>query len=79
MAAPLTAAMPPDLDLDINYTIRFAAISPTDGSSVGGVVVSEASIFAQNLSGAPIEDLSFGNFVPLLTPVQLDDQQEPEK
>jgi hypothetical protein len=44
MAAPVTAAFPPGLDLPGGYTVRFAALSPTDGSAVSGVTVSAATI-----------------------------------
>ena len=45
MAQPLTAPMPPDLDLPDGYVVEWAAINPTTGADVSGVVVSGVSIF----------------------------------
>ena len=45
MAQPLTAPMPPDLDLPDGYVVEWAAINPTTGADVAGVVVSGVSIF----------------------------------
>jgi hypothetical protein len=54
MAAPLKAGIPPDLDLNANFVIQFAAISPTDGSAITGVTVSEASLLVDNLGGGDL-------------------------
>ena len=51
-APPLIAGLPPDLDLDGGYTIRFDAVDPTSGATDTGVIVSEATIFAANLAGS---------------------------
>ena len=59
---PLTAAIPPDLDLDAGYTITFAAVDPTSGAAVASVTVSAAAIFAANLSGS-LAGLDFGPFM----------------
>lgn len=67
MAAPFSASIPPDLDLDANYIVRFAALSPTDGSAVSGVVVSGVSILAQALVAGASEPSGAGSladFVP---------------
>ena len=45
--------MPPDMDIGGGYTIRWDAVSPTDGSQITGVVVSNARIFGDaNISGS---------------------------
>jgi hypothetical protein len=60
MSAPLTAGLPPDLDIGDGYTIRFLAVDPTSGAPVTGVTVSNVSIFATDLAGT---DLSVGPFL----------------
>ena len=45
MSVPLVASMPPDLDLPDGYVVTWAAIDPTTGSDVAGVVVSGVSLF----------------------------------
>lgn len=49
MPQPLIAGMPPELDLDAGYVVRFQALDPTTGAAVAGVVVNDASIMARNL------------------------------
>ena len=49
MSAPLIAAMPADLDLPDGYVVTWAAIDPTTGADVSGVVVSNVSIFGTRL------------------------------
>lgn len=51
MAQALTASMPQLLDLPDGYIVRWAAISPADGSAVAGVVVKNVSIFGTYLGG----------------------------
>ena len=51
-AQPLTAAMPPDMDLPDGYIVRFNAIDATTGAAVANVVVSQVSIFGTRL-GTP--------------------------
>lgn len=43
MAAPLKATLPPDLHLWAGCIIRLTALSPTDGSTVAGVTLSDIS------------------------------------
>ncbi len=45
MSKPLTASMPADLDLPDGYIVRFNAIDPNTGANIGGVIVSQVSIF----------------------------------
>ena len=49
MALPLTAPMPPDLDLVGGYSVEIAAIDPTTGAPVANVVMSEWSIYASSV------------------------------
>jgi hypothetical protein len=77
MAAPLKAGIPAGLDLDANYTIQFAALSPVDGSAVTGVSVSNASLLVTNVSGG---DLSSGlaDEEPLWIPIPNADLNNPD-
>ncbi len=49
MSQPLIAPMPADLDLPDGYVITWAAVDPTTGNDVSGVVVSNVSIFGTAL------------------------------
>ena len=49
MAEALTASMPQLLDLPDGYVVTWAAIDPTTGADVAGVVVSDVSIFGTTL------------------------------
>ena len=60
MAKKLTASMAESLDLTQPYTISFAALSPTTGAAVSGVVISAAQIHAANISGASNQQLTVG-------------------
>jgi hypothetical protein len=51
MPVPTIAPLPPDLDLPAGWTIRVNALSPTDGSQVTGVVVSDFSLLVTDLTG----------------------------
>jgi hypothetical protein len=74
MAQKLTASMPENMDLDGTYTVRWAALDPTTGDDVAGVVISNASMLVRQVSPGSFDDLSADNFVPLYTPVSLDAQ-----
>lgn len=63
MAQKLTAALPPELDLDDLYTIRVAAIDPATGDDVAGVVVSNVQIVATNIGAAADASLEVGPFM----------------
>jgi len=41
VAAPLTASMPEGLIMDAGFTVTLAAVDPTTGAPVAGVVVSD--------------------------------------
>jgi hypothetical protein len=58
MAAPMKSQIPLGLDLDSDYIVQFTALSPTDGSVVAGVAVSNVSLLVTNVKGG---DLSGGN------------------
>lgn len=66
MAAPLISALPPDIELGGGYVIRVTAVSPTDGSTVTGVVVSNIAITAVDLgsSGGALDQLGPFMLVP---------------
>ncbi len=52
MSAAVTASLPPELDLPDGYIVTWAAINPTTGANVAGVVVSGVSIFGTLLGTA---------------------------
>jgi len=43
--------MPPDTELDNDCNVEFVAISPTDGSTITGVTVSNMSIYFDDVGG----------------------------
>jgi hypothetical protein len=49
VAQAIKTALAPDLDLPDGYQIVWAAIDPTTGSDVAGVIVSGVSIFGTML------------------------------
>jgi hypothetical protein len=59
-AEPYIAPLPPDLDLGPGFEIQVNAVDPTTGDQITGVVVSEFSIIATNVSGG---DLAYGPFM----------------
>lgn len=63
MAKPFTAAMPPNLDLDGNYTLRLTAVDPTTGNSVNGITVSNLTIYVTNVGSGQVTDLGFGDWL----------------
>lgn len=63
MAAPMTAALPPGLDLPGGYTLRFTALDPTTGAVVSGVTVSAATILSDT---APVNADAGGDGTPLV-------------
>lgn len=71
MAAPQNAALPPDLELTGDYTIRLTAIDPTSGDLVTGVVVSSASYQVSPQGTTTPADLVPGPYlyVPAAAPV----------
>jgi len=63
MAEPTEAPLPPDLDLAAGWVIRVNALSPTDGSQVSGVVVSDFSLLVTDLTGGDGQGLQVGPFM----------------
>ena len=66
MPQTLTAALPADLDLPDGYIVTWAAIDPTTGADVAGVVVSGVSLFGTKLGqgGGGTSDLGPFMLVP---------------
>lgn len=60
MAVPSIAPLPPDIELDGNYTLRLTAIDPATGDHVAGVNVSQLVITVVNANDQPITDLAVG-------------------
>jgi hypothetical protein len=69
MPAPLIAGLPPECTLDNGCTVTFTALDPTDGSTVTGVTVSNASIYFDSQGSAT--DLAAGAFRPVLLRTQV--------
>lgn len=63
MPIPLTAPMPPGLDLRDGWTIRFNALDPTTGDEVTGVSVNSATVTIVSLTADTPADLQSGPFV----------------
>lgn len=54
MAAPLTAAIPPGLDLGAGYVVEFTALDASTGAVVSGVNVSNAALLVTNVQGGDL-------------------------
>ena len=63
MAQKIDAGMPPDLDLDQNFQLSFAAVDPSTGAAVSGVTVSAATLVVGQLSQGSAADLQSGPFM----------------
>lgn len=63
MAEPYTAAMPADLDLGGNYTLRLTAIDPATGNKVNGITVSSLAIYVLNTGSGSSGDLAVGPYL----------------
>lgn len=74
MAQKITASMPQGMDLDANYTIQWAALDPVTGADVAGVTINNAAMLVSQVTPGGFSALEADNFVPLLTPVSLEDQ-----
>lgn len=77
MGQKITASMPQGMDLDANYTLQWSALDPDTGEDVAGVTVSDASMLVTQVSAGTGIDLSNDGFVPLYTPLELDEQADP--
>lgn len=69
MAQKITGAMPDTLDLDVNYTVQWAALNPTTGAPVAGVKVSNAALIVTKVTPGSADELAFGPFVPQWVPI----------
>lgn len=63
MSEALTASLPQLLDLPDGYVVEWAAIDPTTGSDVSGVVVSNVSIFGTMLGIGAGGGIDLGPFM----------------
>lgn len=63
MSKKLTASMPEGMDLDGSYTLQWAALDPSTGADVAGVVVSQAAMLVTQVSPGTAEDLQVGPFM----------------
>ena len=63
MSAPLTGPIPADLDLPDGYVVTWAAVDPTTGADVAGVVVSNVSIFGTRLGTGDSGTVNLGPFM----------------
>jgi hypothetical protein len=68
MAQPLTAGLPPGLNLVAGYKVRFAALDPTTGAAVSGVKVANPTIYVENLTGNTPAALASGPFTLVAGP-----------
>ena len=55
--------MPGEVDIGASYILQVAALSPTDGSAVSGVTISNLSIECEDLSGGGGSGLAVGPFM----------------
>ncbi len=61
MGAPLKAGIPPDAELGNGCTIEFAALDPTSGNIVTGVVLTQSSLWIEGGEGS--RDTQSGPFM----------------
>lgn len=52
MGIPLVAAMPPDTELDNMCQVFFAAMDPTTGNNVSGVLYTQGTLWVDVTAGA---------------------------
>ena len=62
MAQKLTGNWPDTLDIGDGWTIEWAAVDPTTGAAVSGVVVTNANVVANDVSPA-VSDAQAGPFM----------------
>lgn len=68
MAEPLIAGLPPWLNLKYGYQIRFNALDPTTGNPVSGVVVTNPTLYVENLTTGADAALQSGQFILVAGP-----------
>lgn len=55
--------MPPELVIGDGWRIEWAAVSPTDGSAVSGVKITNANVIAEDVSGGTVAQDVIGPFM----------------
>ena len=70
MGLPLKTGFPPDITISSKYIVRFRAIDPTTGADIGGVLVSNPSIFATTGDSIALSPADFDPVV--ITPVEFE-------
>lgn len=75
MAQKLTASMPENMDLDGTYTVQWAALDPTTGENVGGVLIGNAAMLVSQVSPGGAGELEGSGFTlePLFVPLPIPD------
>ena len=63
MSKPVKTGFPDDVRAGGDWTIRFAALDPTTGANVAGVVVSLVNVGGDDGGTGPIEGTQFGPFM----------------
>ena len=63
MSLPVKTGFPDDVRAGGAWTIEFAAVDPTTGADVAGVVISQVNIGGELEGGAGAENLDFGPFM----------------
>jgi len=53
----MKAGLAPELDLGTGYVLQFTALSPTTGSVVSGVTISNATLTVHNVEGGDLGQL----------------------
>jgi len=62
MPQALVAGLPPNLNLTAGYVVRFAALDPTDGSTISGVNIVNAALYVNSLAPGALDLLASGQF-----------------
>jgi hypothetical protein len=63
VAQKLQGTMPQEMDLEFTYTIEFAAVDPTTGANVAGVVISGGMLLVDQLTPGGADALAAGPFM----------------
>lgn len=63
MSLPVKTGFPDDIRAGGAWTIEFAAVDPTTGADVAGVVVSLVNIGGEVEAGSVADNLAFGPFM----------------
>lgn len=63
MSLPVKTGFPDDMRLGDGWTIRFAAVDPTTGANVAGVVISLVNVGGDDGGTGPADDVELGPFM----------------